>query len=160
MRKSFSINYPLWTILIVAFLLRSALPLSAWLLNHDPNVFFSSDTKGYICPAESLITNGTFSCEGRPEILRTPGYPLLLFPGLLLGRFEAFTIGLQIIFNVVTVLLVYKTSLVVFDNHKAALLASVLYAIEPLSITYCCYLLTETLFTFFIMLFVLNNMQI
>lgn len=154
MRKVFLMNYPLLTILFVAFLLRAALPTAAYLLNYDANVFMAIDTKTYVCPAISIIENWTFSCNDRPEILRTPGYPLLLIPGLLLGCWEGFTIVLQIILGVITVFLVYKTSLVVFSNQKASLFAAAFYAAEPLSITYCSYLLTETLFTFFVMFFV------
>ena len=37
------------------------------------------DAAGYIAPARSLLTAGAFlNAEGAPEIVRTPGYPLLI----------------------------------------------------------------------------------
>lgn len=53
------------------------------------------DTSGYLEPAAEMLSAGTFTRGGKPEIVRTPGYPLLLLPGLLVDRVEDVTVLLQ-----------------------------------------------------------------
>src|SRR5664279_2412555 len=45
----------------------------------------SPDTTTYVAPAGSLL-HGTFSSGHGPELLRTPGYPLLLCLAIASGR--------------------------------------------------------------------------
>jgi 4-amino-4-deoxy-L-arabinose transferase-like glycosyltransferase len=140
-------------ILIVAFVLRAVLPLAAWVTTKDKAVFHNPDTQGYVDSAMSLLRDGRFEREGMPEILRTPGYPLLLIPGLRTGNVELVTICLQILISCFTVYLVYKITAEVFRTAKGACFGAGLYAVEPLSIMYCSYLLTETFFAFLLVMF-------
>ena len=72
----------LLAILAGAFTLRMGLFLSAWLISGDFSVFYEGDSMSYLQPAKEMIESGTFSVAGHPELFRTPGYPLMLVPGL------------------------------------------------------------------------------
>lgn len=133
------------------------LAILAWfLLSGDPAAFHYPDTATYLAPAQSLIEHGTLERNGSPEIIRGPGYPLLLTLGLAAGHVEAVTVALQILLSVATVYLLYRCALELTDGRaQVALLAAAFYALEPLSVVYSCLLLTETLFAFLIASFLL-----
>src|SRR5438445_5163536 len=86
-------------ILAIAVVVRGLFAIGAWLVTKDLTVFHVPDTGTYIAPARELLTRGTFTVGGRPELARTPGYPLLLIPGISVGRLEATTITLQIVLS-------------------------------------------------------------
>ena len=124
------------------------LPLIAWNVSHDSKVFWTRDTTSYVTAAQEMVAYGTFTSGGQPELERTPGFPVLLVPGVWLGQLELVTIALNIMLSAATVWLVYRLSLQLFGRPQMAAVAAALYAIEPLSILYCSFLLTETLFAF------------
>jgi 4-amino-4-deoxy-L-arabinose transferase-like glycosyltransferase len=140
-------------IVLTALVLRTILAVAAFALNKDVTVFYDEDTIQYIEPAQSLLTSGTFVTNGLPEILRTPGYPLLFIPGIVSGHIEAVTIALQIVLGCIIVFLVYSLGILLFDNEKIAVLAAALYAAEPTSVLYVPFLYSETLFTTLLVLF-------
>jgi len=144
---------PLWAILGCALLLRILLPSAVLALRHDPSVFVARDTPDYVRPAEAMLSSGAFDGDGQPEIERTPGYPVFLMPGLIAGRLATMTVALQIFVSTLTVVLVYLTSKLLF-SRKIAYWSAALYTIEPLSVLYCSQILSETLFTFLVVLFV------
>ena len=133
--------------LVLALALRLALPLAILLVRGDLSACHTRDTSAYLGPAESLLTTGRFASQGHPEILRTPGYPLLLLPGLVLGAVEAVTVVLQAGLGCLTVYLVWRCAPLVSPRPGAAAAGAVFYACEPLSVIYASELLTETLFT-------------
>jgi len=143
----------LWLILWIGFFVRWILPLLAFIATKDRTVFHSPDTGPYVELARRLAAGRGFSAGGIPEIVRTPGFPVFLLPGILLGHLAAWTIALQVLLSTLTIYLVYKISLALFADHKAALLSALLYAMEPLSVLYSAKLLTETLFTALITFF-------
>src|SRR5438477_10677527 len=135
-------------ILVIAVSVRVLFAASAWLVARDPTVFHSPDTITYVAPAQGILSSGTFSVRGEPEIARTPGYPLFLVPGLLLGQLEAVTITLQIGLSALTVWGVFVLARRLFpQDRRTASIAAMLYALEPLSVIYSSILLTESLFT-------------
>src|SRR6266852_7004003 len=137
----------LWYILGVALFVRSFIPIVVHLYSRDITIFHAPDTASYVEPARQLIAHGRFfASDGTPEIIRTPGYPMLLILGLSLDRLELVTIALQILISCFTVYLVYRTADLLFETEGIALLAAALYAVEPLSILYTSILITETLF--------------
>ena len=103
------------------------------------------DTSSYLEPAQALLAEGTFTRAGHPEVVRTPGYPLLLVPGLAVGHLEAVTVALQAVLGGATVLAVFGLAHGLFGLRAAAAAAG-LCALEPLSVLYTGKLLTETLF--------------
>ena len=136
----------LW-ILALALSLRLIVPLIAYEISGDTSVFHNPDTVEYVLPAKSLLSTGSYSVGGVPEILRTPGYSILLIPGIILGRLTLVTILLQAALSVFTIYLVYRIGLLMWESPRVAVLAAALYAVEPLSITYASFLFTETFFT-------------
>ena len=123
------------------------MPIIGYFRARTVAIFYSSDTATYVSPAHELVIHHRFySRSGSPEVIRTPGYPLLLTIGLSLNRLVLVTIALQTALSCLTVYLVYCIGWVLFDREQPALVAGTLYAIEPLSILYSSMLLTETLF--------------
>ena len=146
-RRPIRPNPRIGPVLVLAIALRVAVPAAALLSTGDPLVFHDSDTEAYLSLAESLIRAGRFGDESSPDIVRTPGYPLVLVPGLLLRRPEAVTIGLQIALSLLTLGLVFRLTELVSRRRDLAWWAALLYAVEPLSIIYASKLLSETVFT-------------
>jgi len=143
------------SVLALALVLRVLLPVLAWVYTGDPKTFLTSDTPTFLKPAESLLRTGRFQygLVGRhtrpdePEIVRTPGYPVFLLPGLAAGHVIPVTIALQILASCLTVYLVYRITLLLFERRRLAVCCALLYAFEPLSILYAGLLMSETLFT-------------
>jgi hypothetical protein len=147
-RSAVRIAHPgLWLVLGLALLLRALLPIVGYCYTHDVTIFDTPDTESYVAPARELVVHQRFFSDGSPEIIRTPGYPLLLTVGLLLGRRVVATITLQILLSCFTVFMVYRTAVLLFDNEEMAVIAAGLYAIDPLSILFASQLAAETLFT-------------
>jgi len=152
-RFSGQVSRKLICVLSMALLLRLLIPSVAYLMTRDTRIFYSPDTYNYIEPARQLIAHLHFAnSSGQPELMRTPGYPLLIIPGLLLHRVELVTISLQILISCFTVYLVYRTTMLLFNSERVALLASFLSALEPMSLLYVGVLLSETLFSCIVMI--------
>ncbi len=152
-------NLRLRHIIIFAFIIRIAFAFIAYHDSGDTTIFYRSDSKTNIAPATAILNTGSFAIDGVPEIHRTPLYPLVLIPGIALGKVEPVTIFIQIILSCLTVVLVYKCSIIIFNSRRAALAGAGLYSLEPLSIIYSSLLLSETVFAFFIMLFLYYLLQ-
>ncbi len=142
---------PIVWILLTAFLIRLLLPLLAFIFTKEIGIFYGGDTPSYLVAATELIRTGRFTTGGFPELFRAPGFSLLLIPGLISNRLELVMVSMQIVFSCLTVYLVFKIALIVFKNNKVATFCAFLYAIEPLSIVYTGKILTETSFTFLLM---------
>jgi 4-amino-4-deoxy-L-arabinose transferase-like glycosyltransferase len=136
----------IWRVLVLALLLRALLPIAGYLYTRDVTIVYTPDTASYLVPAGELIAHHRFFSDGAPEIVRTPGYPLLLTAGLLLGHLELVTIVLQILLSCFTVFMVYETACEMFEDERIALIGAALYALEPLSILFSSLLASETLF--------------
>ena len=142
----------LWGVLGLTVLLRVSLLL---LILHSTGIkgIFSSDTPGYVAPIQGLM-HGSFSTENGPEILRTPGYPIFLMLTGMADNHPLLSISCQIMLACFSVFLVYQLGMLLFLNVQAATLCAVLYAIEPTSVFYSIQLLTETLFTTILLVFI------
>ena len=142
-----------WLVLSVAVLARSVTPIVAGAVQDIGNlIHWNIDSQQYIQLAESLTT-GHFVLNGLPEVLRTPGYPLLVALGVSVGHPIGLTILLQIALGGVATLMVHTLAQQMAltlgrrDSRRIALLAGLFYALDPLSIVYSGLLLSETLFT-------------
>lgn len=129
-----------------ALIVRAALPLFALARAGNAGIFKAPDTGSYIECAEALARGEGFTRGGKPEIVRTPGYPLLLVPGVLAGRVAAVTIPLQVVLGALTAWLVCRLTGLLTERPRAVFIAGMLCAVEPLSVCYCAILLSETLF--------------
>jgi hypothetical protein len=146
-------NNSIIVLILLAFLFRLNLAVVAYCLSGNIDFSNQPDSGSYIFCAEGLIHYASFSNLGFPEIGRTPGFPLLLTIGLIFGHLEIVTIFMQMLFSCAAVYLVFLTSKEIFQDEKAALASASLYAIEPLSVFFSSQILTETLFTSVLMLF-------
>ena len=82
----------LWLALAAGLALRLILIAAAWEVR-GPDAFLSPDSRTYLDPATSLGSRYTFTnAAGQPEIFRTPGYPLLLACGVIIGHPIAFAL--------------------------------------------------------------------
>jgi Gpi18-like mannosyltransferase len=63
--------------------------------------------------------------------------------GLLMGRLQLVTIVLQILLSCFTAYLVYRTAGLMFESERIALVAALLYSLDPLSILFSSLLSTE-----------------
>jgi len=113
------------------------------------DTFIDIDSGGFISLAKELLNQGSFS-----SFYHTPGYPLFLLIGQLFTDSLVIPIFFQIIVSSLCVFLVFVITKKLFNNDNTALVAACLAAIEPLSILYASKLLTETLFTLFVLLIV------
>ncbi len=136
---------------IVALVLRLSLIVISGLMAASTEPYYAPDSVTYVEPAASLAGEFRFTTSGEPEIVRTPGYPLLLALGGITGRQTIAVILLQAVLGSLQVLLVARIATILFQKRTIGRLAGFLIAIEPLSILYCARLLTETLFCFCLM---------
>lgn len=131
--------------LAVAALLRLGLMIAAFALT-GTQIMTQGDTSSYLEPGRNLIVHGVFASAGRPEIDRTPGYPIFaMLTGMVCGS-ALLTASAQILVSLVSLLLVKRIADRVFPNRNAGTIAAWLYAVEPLSIIYAVRLMPETLF--------------
>ncbi|MDQ7782626.1 MAG: glycosyltransferase family 39 protein [Desulfomonilaceae bacterium] len=145
----------LLSVLLIALMIRAVIPVAAFAATGSLSLsFHDADTIDYLNLAQSILTSSTFSnTEGNPEVFRTPGYPALLGLGLLVGHVEIATVIIQVVLSTLTVLLVFQMAFTVTGCREAALISALLYSFEPLSFTYASLLMSETLFTALMALF-------
>lgn len=131
---------------------RAVVPIVAIAFHGIDYLVLTDDSHEYLQLAESL-TAGSFSRDGATEVLRTPGYPLLLALGVFAGHPIGLSIVIQTVLGSVAAVLVYAlarqaaASWGIGDSRRAALLAGLLYGLDPLSVVHSAFILSETLFT-------------
>jgi 4-amino-4-deoxy-L-arabinose transferase-like glycosyltransferase len=144
-------NVP-WPLLIVTFFSRLLFALLVWHLDGSQG-FLSPDTLGYVIPAQSLL-HGSFSVRGMPEIVRTPGYPLLLLPAIAGHHLVLIALLENFLLAAGSAWLVWKIASHLAPSSKAAWWAVLFYCFEPVGFLYSEKLLSDTLFATQILLFV------
>ena len=99
-------------IICLAFALRVLFVISFYAAPNVDLDYNTKDAKEYVSLAEELVRHGRFmssTCPiigariNLPEIVRTPGYPLFLVPGVWLGHLRLVTVPLQIFLSCLTV---------------------------------------------------------
>ena len=137
-------------ILAGSFLLR--LGLLIHLSASDPAQFLTNDSTSYINSARALHQTGSFAVSPEspdvPQTVRTPGYPVLI-AGVyaLFGERNAPVVFVQVLLSVGTLILVF----VVARNRwgpGVAVWATLILALDQVSLAFSLKILTETLFTF------------
>jgi len=123
--------------------------------NISTGTFLQADSSGYIEPAKALVKFGRFSVSpvfpDIPETVRTPGYPAFIAAVFLVfgEKVQAVILG-QVLLNLVSLVLVYYIAVQLWD-WRAGLLAMMLFAFDVLSTGYVFQLMSETLFTFYLL---------
>jgi len=153
----FKRNKYLIFILFAAILLR-AFFFAAILHNFGDRGFYprnSDDTEQYLQLAKNLVKYNVFSMSDSPpfenQSFRTPGYPVFISFFYKIIPAVWFVIIFQNLIALAIVLLIYGLAILLFQRKIIALLASLIYAIEPAVIYWNNQLLSETLFTFLIL---------
>ncbi|HUJ15782.1 MAG TPA: hypothetical protein VL284_18480 [Thermoanaerobaculia bacterium] len=107
--------------------------------------YYFPDSFTYLAPARAMLRGAGFTNDKhQPETLRTPGYPLLL------AAFGARTLPVIILQHLLNAALAAAIYLFIrwrTANRFTAILAALVFALDPPTIHYANKLLTETLFT-------------
>jgi len=147
-----------WLIIILAVAL--ALRLGAILAIDNPQQVprsaEESDAPTYFVIADNIIAgNGyAYGADLPPTAKRTPGYPLFITSIFrTFGRDFNWIRYAQTIVDVLTAYLVFLLAVLVFKSRAVGLLASLVYALYPPAILSSTYIMTETLYTFFLVFF-------
>jgi uncharacterized membrane protein len=119
-----------------------------------PKVFRAEDSVTYTIGAQSLASHGQFlDAQGKPEIFRTPGYPLFLAPFMALHAADALIVAMNIVFAVLVVIVTWRIAREVFRNDRIAGFCAVIVAVEPTMLLWSLKVMPETLFTLCLVLF-------
>lgn len=141
-------------LLILVLLVRLALALIVWTIN-GPSGVIGPDTSSYVAPARSLLHGSFLSEDGQPEIYRTPGYPVFLWPAVVSRHFEIMALLEDLFLACACAWLIYRIALDVFPgNNSAGRWAVIFYAFEFSSVFYSVKALSEALFCVQFTLFV------
>jgi 4-amino-4-deoxy-L-arabinose transferase-like glycosyltransferase len=94
------------------FALATRLGALGWVYAHDPGRIAYPDSASYENPARAVLQTGRYApspeAPARPDVMRTPGYPVLIaLVYRLFGPSRAALIIVQILLSVATVGLVY-----------------------------------------------------
>ena len=117
----------------------------------------TGDSPEYVRLATNLVHGHGFSQDTvppfRPDILRTPVYPLFLALPYIVHRpsFIVLALALQLLLALLTVWLTRKLGLELGLGPVASALAALLVALSPNLVFYSIKLTTETLFTFLLL---------
>jgi hypothetical protein len=144
----------------MGFLLRLGLVVSILFVTGGEG-FVLPDSGSYLSSAESIVQQGSFlGNQGLPQIVRSPGYPVFLAVGFLMGIPKLWGVVVQSVLGACLVLAVVELSKQLGFDQSQGTLAGVLLAMEPLSILYSAKIMTETLFTVLLMLFILSVLRL
>ncbi|MGA2048803.1 MAG: hypothetical protein ABSG96_13990 [Terracidiphilus sp.] len=132
-----------WPI-ITALVIRLTL-LGALLFQGGSSALTKNDAASYMEPGRNLLLHGSFTADGVPDLLRTPGYALFLAITSLPGIPAA--AAANVILSACSVMLVWKLALALFHDDRIAISAAWIFVFEPLSVIHSVFPLSETLFT-------------
>jgi len=142
-----------WALVLVAVVVRAGL-IALGVLHGS--TFRSNDSALYLALAEALARDGAFALDGVAHSFRTPGYPLLLAPGVWLGHATPWIIGLQLVMAAATVVATRALGLWLTRERAVANVAALLLACEPYSAVYTGLVLTEVSFALMLTLHLLG----
>ncbi len=136
----------------IALLLRLLLFVVA---SPEPDRFLDGDSGDYSTIAVNLMEEGAYSSmesgTKKPNFRRTPAYPLfLVLIYSVFGSANYTMVALvQVLIGTVSVILLYRI-LVKLTDPWIGFLGALVFALDPVSAIYANTVLTETLFTFFL----------
>ena len=117
----------------------------------------TSDSHTYDAIAMNLVSGSGYTDEGvQPTMTREPLYPFFLaFIYSIAGHNYAAVKFIQMILFLITTVLAYKIAKMIFDENTARY-AMIFTAFFPTLLNYPSYILSETVFTFLVALFVFS----
>ncbi len=135
---------------ITAIFIRIAL-FSA-ILSLNPTGFLEDDSHSYLETTHSIVTEFSYTRNDSPEHSRTPGFPLFLAGATIIGGGIWAAVLFQILFASGTSALTTLMSLKLTHNPAVSFLSGLIVALDVPSIVMSNLVMTETLFTFFLVL--------
>lgn len=151
---SFFKKHPLLIILSIAFLIRVIYFIC--IIIRNPEGIYVYDSYGYWQIAFNVREYGVFSQSYNlplePDYYRTPLYPLFIMFSEAIGPEGFSIIGLQIILAVLTCYFTYKISKEITGSVFIAYVSALIIAIDVPSIVMNTLVMTETLFTFLLII--------
>ena len=139
---------------ILALLILARLALALLVDLHPQIAYKNSDTFDYVNMAESLALGKAYSLDSQEplDLLRAPGYPLFLAAVFKVAGASPGNVTLaQMLVSTLTGYLLYRLIRLRF-SQRTALLAFGLYLVDPTTILWGLPMLSETLFTFAVIL--------
>ncbi len=124
---------------------------AAYLLH--PETAVKTDSAHYLVIARNMIQHHAFSASTAPpyipDISRTPGYPLFLFPfAALFASPIPWIIGIQMLLSALTSVLLWRWA-TPWSGRRGALGAALVLGCDWVTLAHSGMMLTETLFIFF-----------
>jgi 4-amino-4-deoxy-L-arabinose transferase-like glycosyltransferase len=129
--------------------LRLAAAGIAILLRHDPTIFHVPDSARYLALGRAIAEHGAYALDGRPELFRLPGFPVLVAIATMLGAPTGGTIVIHALLGAVTTWLCFVAGRAI-GGVRVGLWAATLEAIEPGQWAWSAMLVTEPLCTTFV----------
>lgn len=139
-------------LLALVFFSRLVFAFIIWTISGPPG-FFTPDSPGYLGLARSLL-DGSFSADGAPIIVRTPGYPLFLVPAVLFQHSVLVAVFENLLLAVGSAWLIWRIVGTLFPGSQASTWAVLLYCFEPVGFLYSVKLMSETPFCAQLLLFI------
>src|SRR4051794_34583019 len=141
-------NHPVFWICIAVMLARLVVLLQIYAI--DPQRVVQPDSGTYLGPARALAELGRFSNSPenpqRPEIERTPGYPLFIAASYkLAGEDDRTMLILQVIVSIATIALAAAIARELW-GEQAAIAAALILALDPISFLYSQLVLSDGFF--------------
>lgn len=154
-------NFVLCAILLGSFGVKFLLWIN--ILNSDLNLFAWGDTKAYHDTAVAVHRIGVFSMTAAdptdPQTYRTPGYPAFLAAIYsIFGEQWSAAVMVQIIISLLTIYISYLIVRKLWGD-RVALLTALIIALETATLTYTLKIMTETLFTFFVIFLIFAGIK-
>jgi 4-amino-4-deoxy-L-arabinose transferase-like glycosyltransferase len=141
-------------ILLLGVAVRVGIAAAAFRLR-GTSAFMMPDSYGYLELATNIGALAGFrSASGYPELFRTPGYPLMLLPGVLVGHPIVFALAVQLLICAAIILVTIAIARCVFPDDRMALLCGLCVALEPTLILWSLKVMPETLLTLCLVLFI------
>jgi 4-amino-4-deoxy-L-arabinose transferase-like glycosyltransferase len=132
-------------LLLLVAVSRILLAVVAWKAGGTA-VLYAPDSSSYLEQSAKLIHGDLLQVADRSDVLRTPGYPLVLVPAVLSGHPELPALGANLLFALMSAWLIWRIAREILPDTRAAVGAVLLYCMEPLGWIYAAKILSETLF--------------
>jgi len=119
----------------------------------NTDIFLAPDSTAYLNPSKALAQTGKFLEDSNSqyyEVDHTPGYPILLLPGVLLGKPIIWAIILNIAFNLISVCYLYKICNLFGLSKLASCLICLFIGVNLHTLNFVGLIVTEIVFTTFL----------
>lgn len=125
--------------------------IAAIFLTNGRGGFLTQDSHTYLTPAESLVKEFAFlDSNGAPDASRTPGYPLLLAGGVLMGHPVRFALVAQAALSALIAIWVFALVEQTSRSRRMAAICGIAVAVEPTLLLWSVTVMPETLLAAFL----------